>query len=124
MATAPHTKLMIMIHKNGTGPTANGTQPIGANGYLGWRSWSLAAPNPLSDFFNRTNPGRWPYSPLTNGTIGANVGALNAIEAVVRPAGDLDVNAVFGNGNTWDITRVRTATYCSAAVGSFASSGT
>jgi hypothetical protein len=121
--TSRNTKLMIMIHKNGTGPTATSTPPAGSTGFLGWRSWNLAGAGSLFEYFNRSPAARWPYSNLTDGVVGANVGAVSGIEAVVKPAGDLRVNAVWGDGTSWDTARIRTITYCSGSIGGYASSG-
>jgi hypothetical protein len=71
----------------------------------GWRSWSLPANTNFITKF-ATAPAR-SGNVLTTGTTGADVGSLSTSDVVVRPAGQLQVNFVWGSSVSYDLARLR-----------------
>ena len=93
-----HQDLLIVVHRAGT--------PVG------WRAWDLEHDRSLRQFLN-TEPSRNPIRLATN-VLAADVGGIEATEVVVRPAGALDVNEVWGNTTSFDVARVRSSTLSTA----------
>lgn len=90
VANTPHADLMVVVHRNGEA--------------IAWRGWAMASPQSLLRFL-RAEPARNPVK-VTGTAIGSNVSALEATEVVVRPAGGLWVNQIWGNA-TFDVARLR-----------------
>lgn len=74
----------------------------------GYRAWNLLGTLSFASVMSSgssRNPVR-----LTNGTIASEVSALWSGESIIRPAGDLNVNQVWGSGVSFDVSRFRSTT--------------